>query len=151
MADRNRELVPDNWSLVRERALTTGLQKSMMSCSHKYKQVFHREAATARISSRTGETYEPRGDEKDSVANRRQTEKATTTTTTTTTTKFTHTVGDVPCFINLAPEVADFGGEVDGIAHVFLAVLLGGGQVGADKLGLTASVLRWDRKESVQG
>ena len=23
MADRNRELVPDNWSLVRERALTT--------------------------------------------------------------------------------------------------------------------------------
>ena len=25
MADRNRELVPDNWSLVRERALTTGL------------------------------------------------------------------------------------------------------------------------------
>ena len=24
MADRNRELVPDNWSLVRERALTTG-------------------------------------------------------------------------------------------------------------------------------
>ena len=25
MADRNRELVPDNWSVVRERALTTGL------------------------------------------------------------------------------------------------------------------------------
>ena len=25
MADRNRELVPDNWSMVRERALTTGL------------------------------------------------------------------------------------------------------------------------------
>ena len=25
MADRNRELVPDNWSLARERALTTGL------------------------------------------------------------------------------------------------------------------------------
>ena len=25
MADRNRELVLDNWSLVRERALTTGL------------------------------------------------------------------------------------------------------------------------------
>ena len=25
MSDRNRELVPDNWSLVRERALTTGL------------------------------------------------------------------------------------------------------------------------------
>ena len=25
MADRNRELVPDNWSLVRERVLTTGL------------------------------------------------------------------------------------------------------------------------------
>ena len=25
MAHRNRELVPDNWSLVRERALTTGL------------------------------------------------------------------------------------------------------------------------------
>ena len=25
MADRNRELVPDNWSLVRERALTKGL------------------------------------------------------------------------------------------------------------------------------
>ena len=25
MADRNRELVPDNWSLVRERALTTVL------------------------------------------------------------------------------------------------------------------------------
>ena len=25
MADRNRELVPGNWSLVRERALTTGL------------------------------------------------------------------------------------------------------------------------------
>ena len=25
MADRNRGLVPDNWSLVRERALTTGL------------------------------------------------------------------------------------------------------------------------------
>ena len=25
MADRNRELVADNWSLVRERALTTGL------------------------------------------------------------------------------------------------------------------------------
>ena len=25
MADRNRELVPDNWNLVRERALTTGL------------------------------------------------------------------------------------------------------------------------------
>ena len=25
MADRNRELVPDNWSLVRKRALTTGL------------------------------------------------------------------------------------------------------------------------------
>ena len=25
MTDRNRELVPDNWSLVRERALTTGL------------------------------------------------------------------------------------------------------------------------------
>ena len=25
MADRNRELVPDNWSLVREIALTTGL------------------------------------------------------------------------------------------------------------------------------
>ena len=25
MADRNRELVPDNWSLVRERALTAGL------------------------------------------------------------------------------------------------------------------------------
>ena len=25
MADRNRELVPDNWSLERERALTTGL------------------------------------------------------------------------------------------------------------------------------
>ena len=25
MADRNRELVPDNWSLAGERALTTGL------------------------------------------------------------------------------------------------------------------------------
>ena len=25
MANRNRELVPDNWSIVRERALTTGL------------------------------------------------------------------------------------------------------------------------------
>ena len=25
MTDKNRELVPDNWSLVRERALTTGL------------------------------------------------------------------------------------------------------------------------------
>ena len=25
MADRNRELVPDSWSLVRERVLTTGL------------------------------------------------------------------------------------------------------------------------------
>ena len=25
MTDRNGELVPDNWSLVRERALTTGL------------------------------------------------------------------------------------------------------------------------------
>ena len=25
MADRNRELIPDNWSLVREKALTTGL------------------------------------------------------------------------------------------------------------------------------
>ena len=25
MADRNRELVPDKWTLVRERALTTGL------------------------------------------------------------------------------------------------------------------------------
>ena len=25
MADRNREFVPDKWSLVRERALTTGL------------------------------------------------------------------------------------------------------------------------------
>ena len=25
MADRNRELVPDNWNLVRERVLTTGL------------------------------------------------------------------------------------------------------------------------------
>ena len=25
MADRNRQLVPDNWSLVRERMLTTGL------------------------------------------------------------------------------------------------------------------------------
>ena len=25
MAERNRELVPDNWSLVRERVLTTGL------------------------------------------------------------------------------------------------------------------------------
>ena len=25
MADRNRELVPDNWSPLRERALTTGL------------------------------------------------------------------------------------------------------------------------------
>ena len=25
MADRNRELVPDNWSLVRERVLTIGL------------------------------------------------------------------------------------------------------------------------------
>ena len=25
MADRNRELVPNNWSLVRERALTKGL------------------------------------------------------------------------------------------------------------------------------
>ncbi|MCB4762261.1 MAG: hypothetical protein LGB06_08425, partial [Sulfurovum sp.] len=25
MMDRNRELVPDNWSLVRERELTTGL------------------------------------------------------------------------------------------------------------------------------
>ena len=25
MTKRNRELVPDNWSLVRERALTTGL------------------------------------------------------------------------------------------------------------------------------
>ena len=25
MADRKRELVPDNWSLVKERALTTGL------------------------------------------------------------------------------------------------------------------------------
>ena len=25
MADRDRELVPDNWSLVKERALTTGL------------------------------------------------------------------------------------------------------------------------------
>ena len=25
MADRNRELVPDNWSLVREKALTTEL------------------------------------------------------------------------------------------------------------------------------
>ena len=24
MTDRNRELVPDSWSLVRERALTTG-------------------------------------------------------------------------------------------------------------------------------
>ena len=43
-----------------------------MSCSHKYKQVFHRQAETARISSKTGETYEPRSDEKDSVANRRQ-------------------------------------------------------------------------------
>ena len=26
MTDRNRELVPDNWSLVRERALTTVLR-----------------------------------------------------------------------------------------------------------------------------
>ena len=25
MADRNRELLPDSWSLVRERALTTGV------------------------------------------------------------------------------------------------------------------------------
>ena len=25
MTDKNRELVPNNWSLVRERALTTGL------------------------------------------------------------------------------------------------------------------------------
>ena len=25
MVDRNRELVPDNWSLVRKRVLTTGL------------------------------------------------------------------------------------------------------------------------------
>ena len=25
MADKNRELIPDNWSLVRERVLTTGL------------------------------------------------------------------------------------------------------------------------------
>ena len=25
MSDRNRELVPDNWSLVRERVLTSGL------------------------------------------------------------------------------------------------------------------------------
>ena len=25
MEDRNRELVPDNWNLVREKALTTGL------------------------------------------------------------------------------------------------------------------------------
>ena len=71
LADRNRELVPDNWSLVTERALTSGLHNSM-SCSHKYKQVFHRRAETARISSKTGETYEPRSDEKDSVANRRQ-------------------------------------------------------------------------------
>ena len=27
MADRNREIVPDDWSLVRERALTTELCK----------------------------------------------------------------------------------------------------------------------------
>ena len=34
MADRNRELVPDNWSLVRERALTTGLRSEGWYSEH---------------------------------------------------------------------------------------------------------------------
>ena len=34
MADRNRELVPDNWSLVRERVLTTGLRSERWYSEH---------------------------------------------------------------------------------------------------------------------
>ena len=34
MADKNRELVSDNWSLVRERALTTGLCSEGWYCEH---------------------------------------------------------------------------------------------------------------------
>ena len=34
MADRNRELVPDNWSLVRERVLTTGLSSEGWYSEH---------------------------------------------------------------------------------------------------------------------
>ena len=34
MADRNRELVPDNWSLVRERALTTLISLSLYYHEH---------------------------------------------------------------------------------------------------------------------
>ena len=45
MADRNRELVPDNWSLVRERALTTGFCRfgSLMVCVHVKRQERHTE------------------------------------------------------------------------------------------------------------
>jgi len=34
MADRNRELLPDSWNLVRERALTTGLCVEGWYCEH---------------------------------------------------------------------------------------------------------------------
>ena len=34
MADRNRELLPDSWNLVKERALTTGLCVEGWYCEH---------------------------------------------------------------------------------------------------------------------
>ena len=34
MTDRNGELVPDNWSLVREKALTTGLRSEGWHSEH---------------------------------------------------------------------------------------------------------------------
>ena len=46
MADRNRELVLDNWSLVRERALTTGL------CSER--RYFEHAGACRRVSGAVG-------------------------------------------------------------------------------------------------
>ena len=64
--------------------------------------------------------------------------------------KSTYTVRDVSCFINLAQEVTDFGGDGQGAAHVSLAILLCGRQIGTNKLGLTPSVLRWGRKQEIQ-
>ena len=41
MADRNRELVPDNWSLVRERALTTGSRQGRHTQTHTHTHQSH--------------------------------------------------------------------------------------------------------------
>ena len=58
MADRNRELVPDNWSLVRERTLTTGL------CAERFpyppRNVSSLGRCPARVDVNNGPLHSPR-------------------------------------------------------------------------------------------